>query len=107
MKIPIHYCNGCTMEYIGYIELETFNADRCYHICNWSTHKGAKRPHELFADISHTVRGMCFTNPETNEIWMPLSIGWLHGNEKLIKDFVRENAGKKLWLGGLDEEYSM
>ena len=100
MNIPIHYCDGTSMKYLGYIEAESFSQERCYNLCNWSNRRLGKHPPELFSDVCRITRGVCFTNPQTNEVWLPLSFGWLHGSEEDIMTYVQENTGRLLWVGG-------
>lgn len=98
MKINVHIVKGSELVNIGYIEAENFNADRCYDMCNWKKYKLKSKPENLFADIESHGHGLCFTNPNTNEMWLAKSIGWLVGTESEINDYIQENANESVWL---------
>jgi hypothetical protein len=96
MKIDIHVVKDAKLVNIGYIEMEEFNADRCYDMCNWKRHTKV-RPENLFASIESCGR-LCFTNPNTNKMHLTKSIGWLVGSREEIENYVKENANESLWL---------
>ncbi len=96
MKIDINIVKGLKLVNIGYIEADAFNADKCYDLFNWSRWSKVK-PKNLFADIEGNHR-VCFTNPETNEMWLAKSVGWLHGSEEDIIEYIKENENSLLWL---------
>ena len=97
MKINIHIVKDSDLIYVGYIEEEYFNADKCWDMCNWK-HWLKEAPDGLHANISSCSHGICFTNPETNEIWLAKSIGWLVGNRNEIIDYVNQNKDELIWL---------
>ena len=98
MKIDIHlYNKEAELDYIGYIELDKFDADRCWELCNWKHWRRQGMPDNLHANISSCTHGICFTNPDTKEIWMSKSIGWLIGNESEIKEYIYKNKEELTW----------
>lgn len=96
MKIDVHIIKGAKLVNIGYIEMEEFNADKCYDICNWGRWAKTK-PKILFANID-TCNRVCFTNPITKKMHLTKSIGWLVGNEEEINNYIQQNANELLWL---------
>ena len=66
-------------------------------MCNWK-HWTQEKPKELYSEIGSASHGICFTNPETNELWLCKSIGWLVGNEEEILQYVKENVNKLSYL---------
>lgn len=97
MKIDIHIAKGSELVNIGYIEAEGFNAEKCFDICNWE-HSLKVKPKNLYSNIRTCNHGICFTNPKTNEMWLALSVGWLKGDEAVIKNYINENKDEVLWL---------
>ena len=95
MKINVSIVRGDKLVSVGYIEAESFNADKCYDCFNWERWTKNK-PENLHANVSSSNR-VCFTNPDTNEMWLTKSIGWLSGGEEVINEYIKENAGKLLW----------
>ena len=101
MKIPISiYINNEFENFqdAGYIEMDEFDANECFHLCNWS-HWTNTKPAELHSDISSAEHGICFTNPETKEMWLAKSSGWLVGTRPyLLKLFCVKNKDRHVWL---------
>ena len=97
MKVDIHIAKGSKLVHIGYIETPVFDADRCWELCNWK-HWLKTKPQNLHADIYSCSHGVCFTNPETNEMWLAKSIGWLVGNETKINKYIKENENEVIWI---------
>lgn len=98
MKIDIHTLNKYSeLVHIGYIELDKFDADRCWELCNWK-HWRKEKPENLHANIFSCSHGICFTNPDTKEMWMAKSIGWLTGNETKINNYIQKNKYEIVWL---------
>lgn len=83
--------------YLGYVEVEKFNAEEIFNLCNWS-HWMEEKPFNLHCDISTCGHGLCLINPETKERWLAKSIGWLVGDEKTIDDYVLNNRYSILWI---------
>lgn len=101
MKIDIHYfekhSTSITPSYIGYIEMENFDVEKCFNICNWK-HWTDSKPNELYAECSSCGSGICFTNPLTQEKWLAKSIGWLIGNSLDITDYVTKHSNDFIWI---------
>lgn len=84
--------------YLGYAEVEKFNAEDIWNLCNWSHYLEAK-PENLHANIDICTHGLCLINPETQERWLALSHGWLTAkDEKVISEYVFMNRDKVLWI---------
>ena len=96
MKIDVHIIRGAKLVNIGYIEMEEFNADKCYDICNWR-YWAKTKPKNLFANVD-TCDKVCFTNPITKRMHLTKSIGWLVGSEEEINEYIQQNANELLWL---------
>ena len=98
MKIDINVFPWYKTEPVdcGYIDMERFDAEKCFELCNWK-HWTQEKPKELYSEIGSASHGICFTNPETNELWLCKSIGWLVGNEEEILQYVKENVNKLWW----------
>jgi len=69
MKIDIHIAKGSKLVNVGYIDIPAFDADRCWELCNWK-HWLKIKPQNLHSDIYSCNHGICFTNPETKEMWL-------------------------------------
>lgn len=98
MKVAIHtYSYGETVPvYNGYIEIEEFNADKCWELCNWAAWTNEK-PKNLHSEIGSCAHGICFSNPETGEKWLALSFGWLVGHSLKISDYVARHKNDIIW----------
>ena len=83
--------------YLGYVEVEEFDAEEIWNLCNWS-HWLETKPENLHADTDGCNHGLCLINPETQERWLSLSHGWLTGDEKSISEYVFMNRDKILWV---------
>lgn len=82
---------------IGYIDADAFNAIELFNICNWfSTNR--EKPDCLHADIVIAGSGICFENPETGEMWLAKSFGWVVGSKEDIKRYVSDNRGRVAWI---------
>lgn len=84
-------------EYKGYLELDEFNPDVCFDLCNWGEYQEEK-PDNLFADVPFCGSSICFENTETNEYWLALSVGWKHGTKEEIEKYVMENYNSLFWV---------
>lgn len=82
--------------HLGYIDVENFDAEEIWHLCNWSCWTEEK-PTNLHADINVCDHGLCLINPVTEERWLAKSFGWLVGNEKTISDYVLSHRNSILW----------
>jgi len=85
-----------TPRHLGYAEVETFDAEDIFDLCNW-WHWAEEKPENLHADIDSCGHGLLVINPKTQEHWLALSIGWLVGNEAKIYDYVLKNIHNDLW----------
>lgn len=79
MKIDIYKAkwNGKELEpvNIGYIELNKFDEDECWHLCNWSAWSEIK-PDNLHSKITVCNTDVIFHNPENDMYYTPGSTGW-------------------------------
>lgn len=82
--------------YLGFIEMNTFDAEECFRICNWSEYTNTK-PNVLHANISKAGRGICFVNPENGEHWLSKTIGWMVGDRSAIDKYVENHKDKPIW----------
>lgn len=98
MKIKIYDYLKRPRSYLGYIESSVFDAKECYEICQWELHHDFPRPSNLHARGCKPRRGICFRNPETKEMWMVLSIGWMRGSQGSIQNYAEAYQGKLFWL---------
>lgn len=97
MKVPIHIAKGGKLEPAGYAEVEVFDAEALWHLCNWSCYQEEK-PDNLFSEIEYCGHGICFTNPETDQKWLALSFDWyVTDNMREIEKYVTQNEGKHVW----------
>ena len=92
MRVDIHtYPFGSsTPVYGGYIEMEEFNADKCWELCNWTAWADEK-PDGFHSEIGSCSHAICFTNTATEEKWLALSFGWLVGDSMKISDYVERH----------------
>jgi len=59
----------------GYIEVETFDRERLWDICNWSCYQENK-PANLFSDIMVASSNIIFHNPVSDEYHFAKPMGW-------------------------------
>jgi len=91
--------------YYGQIEMKAFDAEKCWHICQWENWTDEKPKELLIADkiiadfhpLCNFGHGICFRNPETGENWLALSQGWLVGTSTEITDYVRAHKDEIFW----------
>ena len=87
-------CGKATYEisptYLGYAEVEKFDADGIFHLCNWSCWSKVK-PSNLHADIDCCSHGLCLVNPTTQERYLAKSFGWVIGDADAINKYVMVN----------------
>lgn len=82
--------------HLGYVEVEKFDAEAIWHLCNWSCWTKQK-PVNLQANIDCCGHGLCLINPKTKERWLAKSVGWLVGDEKTISQYVFAHRNSILW----------
>ena len=81
----------------GYLELDKFDEDECFHICNWWRRTKTK-PDCLHSEIESCQHGIVFVNPETDIHCLALSIGWLYGKAENIQNYVNAHIDKVAWF---------
>lgn len=59
----------------GYIELDVFNRDKCWELCNWYDLRDEK-PLELHSTILGVSSDVVFFNPEVEKYHIADSVGW-------------------------------
>ena len=106
MKVKIYHYNQKLVKgklvhnlvpmYLGYVEVEKFDADEIWNLCNWG-HWTNEKPSNLYAEIYSCSHGLCLVNPETQERWLAKSVGWLAGDEKTISKYVLDNRYEVIW----------
>ena len=106
MKVQIYHYNQKVYKgklvhdlvptHLGYVEVDTFNAEEIWDLCNWSCWTEEK-PTNLHADICSCNHGLCLVNPETKERWLAKSVGWLTGDEKTISQYVFDHRENIVW----------
>lgn len=90
MKIEIYIpkWNGEKLEVSnsGYIEMDTFDRDKCWELCNWGAYAD-KKPEEVHSEISGCSTDICFYDSDSNIYHLPESIGWkeVDSLEKVIE----------------------
>lgn len=105
MKVDIYHStrtelNGklihTSLIYMGYAEVEEFDAQKIFDLCNWSCW-AEEKPTNLHADIDYCDHGLCLINPETQEWWLSKSVGWLVGDRNTVDNYVNTNRYNLLW----------
>ena len=99
MRVDIHTFSfgSSTPVYGGYIEMEEFNADRCWELCNWTAWADEK-PDGFYSEIGSCSHAICFPHTETEEKWLALSFGWLVGDSLKSFDYVERHKNDILWF---------
>ena len=106
MKVDIYHYNQNIIDgkfthdleatYVGYAEVEEFNAEEVWHLCNWGEW-AEEKPINLYSPIRSCGHGLCLVNTETKERWLAKSFGWLTGDEDAINKYVLDNRYSLLW----------
>ena len=81
---------------IGHIEVETFNQEEIFNICNWSCWTNEK-PINLYSNIQSCGHGLMLIHPVTKKRYLSKSIGWLIGDKETINKYVEDNRYKLVW----------
>ena len=81
----------------GYIEMDKFDENECFHICNWK-HRTTMKPECLHSDIESCQHGIVFVNPENDVHCLALSSGWLYGKAEHIQNYVNAHLDSVVWL---------
>lgn len=79
-----------TPTYLGFAEVDKFDADEIFHLCNWSCWTQEK-PDNLHADIDYCGHGLCLVNPITQQRYLAKSVGWMIGDRDFIDKYVMVN----------------
>lgn len=79
-----------TPTYLGYAEVEEFDAEEIMHLCNWSCWSKVK-PHNLHADIDYCGHGLCLVHPITQQRYLAKSVGWMIADRDTIDKYVMVN----------------
>lgn len=81
-KIPFAYLFNnwveLKIENRGYIEQKEFDAEECWHICNWSCYSDNK-PNNLFGNIDVANSDVIFEkyiSKNNSEFYIALPVGW-------------------------------
>jgi hypothetical protein len=83
----------------GYLEVEKFDEEECWNLCNWSCWTD-KKPENLHSDIEVAGSNIIFLNPENEKYYMAASVGWIVKDTlEEIESVARENQGKPIYLG--------
>ena len=80
-KIPFGWLTfGYTMKFTieekGYIELDKFDRQECWHLCNWSCWADGEKPDNLHSDLDCANSDVIFLDPITGVYHLALSFGW-------------------------------
>lgn len=82
-KVPYHYTICRDVKFLlrheGYIEMDAFDEQLAWHLCNWSCWSNNK-PDNLFSNIDIANTDVVFMNPETKKYYIPLICGWIIRN---------------------------
>lgn len=88
---------------LGYIEVKDeeinkYNANECWHICNWSNWSKVK-PSCLQSDIVYCTHGIVFVYPglQAEVHCLALSDGWLVGTEEEVQKYATEHVNDPVW----------
>ena len=93
-KIPfdVIYCSSkdiddFDMTWIGYINMNEFDAGKAWHLCNWMNWTD-KKPDNVFASVGSCNREVVFFNPNDNKYYIPKICGWeMRDTEEEVKQF--------------------
>lgn len=85
-----------TPTHLGHIEVERFDAEEIFNMCNWICW-AEEKPKNLYANIDCCGHGLCLLNPETQDAWLAKSFGWLVGKQEVIDEYVREHKHCLVW----------
>lgn len=81
----------------GYIEMDEFDAEECFNLCNW-IHWTEKKPDYVHTDIESCNHGLIVYNPEKKEYWLALSHDWIHGKSYEISEYIYRHLKEWLWV---------
>lgn len=81
----------------GYVELPTFDAEKCWNLCNWDCWT-EKKPDNVHTDIERCNHGLIVYNPETKEYWLALSHGWFYGKSYEVAEYIYHHWREQEWF---------
>lgn len=81
-----------SITYVGYAEVEQFDEQKVWDLCNWSCCSKGK-PDNLFANINVANTDVFFYNPETKLYYIPLVAGWVTKTslKEVAEHYLQEN----------------
>ena len=85
-----------TPRYVGYAEVDTFDAEEIWHLCNWC-HWTNERPTNLHGGIDSCGHGLLLAHPEKNKYALSLSDGWIVGDEETVYNYALEHKDCSFW----------
>ena len=102
-KIPFAYYFSYTHEPFniikkGYVELDKFNEEECWHLLNWSCWSDEK-PENVFSDLSCCNSDIIVHNPETNIYHLALPFGWKEFTSlESVKEWcIKQKSNGNMW----------
>lgn len=106
MQVPIYFYNfevkdnhlvySLTPTHLGYAEVDKFDADELFNLCNWG-HWTDTKPENLNSNIFSCGHGLLLENPETGEKWLAKSQGWIVGDDETITKYIEEHQSAIWW----------
>ena len=102
MKIPVltvdfehGTCGGLLSDklvYHGYVELDEFDPEKVFNLCNYDEWSRDVKPKENHTDIDYIGHGLVVVDERENK-WHPvyhlaLSAGWLVGDYNKIQNYI-------------------
>lgn len=80
---------------VGYIALDSFDRDECWHLGNWSAWTEEK-PDNLHYDGRSFSSDVVFLNPENNRYHCAMPFGWYEANSlEEIVDYINNYGFEK------------
>jgi hypothetical protein len=73
--LPIEQRIPVTIDKVGYIELEFFDRDECWHLGNWTAWADEKPSNLYYEGRSFSVCEALY-NPETDTYHLAVTLGW-------------------------------
>jgi len=70
------------IKYCGYLEVEAFNAEKCWDLCNWSCWADDKPKEVEHTSLSFCNSDVAFFNPTTNIWHISDNIGFVKTKDK-------------------------
>jgi hypothetical protein len=96
-KLPFGYFDSKHIQFNfetkGYIEMEKFDRDECWHLCNWSCWSKEGKPNNLFSDLEVVNSDVIFHDEVLNKYHLAEHVGW--HTEKSIEKMLEYCFKKK------------